>query len=95
LIFLTQKHNQPSTKTARIMQRISAYRFLLAFAILVSSYSFFVVNQDSSATCPLSGKSTEMMKQQDQEAQSNRAKSLPIPDLTILQKALDLVKKFI
>jgi hypothetical protein len=90
----TQFVSERSTKDENfiIMRRITTYRLLLAAAILASSYSFFRVNSNVACATGVTGKSAELMEQKDQ---TNRAKSLPIPDLTILQKALDLLKKII
>jgi hypothetical protein len=76
------------------MQRPTYYRFLIAGMLTISCYCFMFVNHAGNGAVNTQIVRTELYQESETEA-NDQAKSLPIPDLTVINKVIDLLQKWI
>jgi hypothetical protein len=78
------------------MNRHSFYRFLLASIVLFSTYSFFFVNLESKRLQSIKPTNTAIYQTKPEtEKDPTPERTIPLPDFSILEKALELAKKFL
>jgi uncharacterized protein YxeA len=76
------------------MKHLIFYRFALVCFISLSCYSYHFVNCREDTSSAYLQLRQDMMEQQ-KEAQTDKTISIPIPDLTLFHKALEILKKMI
>jgi hypothetical protein len=74
------------------MRQITTYRFVFLCLFAISCYSFFAVNKEH---CSAGAQTCIKTESITRDSEVEQAKKLPFPDLALVQKAVELLAKYL